>query len=166
MEHIFIPQLLKMPEQTHKFQLHDYIRDLKTLTPIKGSFQVSHRHNFLEVKLKADTILTLTCDRCLQTFNHRLQVDTTEIILLQYPVDEGFLPLEREIVAEDLCETLPPNGELDVEEWIYQQLSLAMPLRNLCSNDCEPPQREEHRHNLKIDERWSALVNLKSIIQE
>lgn len=166
MKNIFIPQLLKMPEQSYKFQLNDYISDLKTLTPIKGSFQVSHRHNFLELKLKADTIVTLTCDRCLQTFNHRLTVDTTEIILLQYPPDEASLPLEREIVSEDLCETLPPNGELAVEQWIYEQLSLAMPLRNLCGNDCQPPHREEHSHNMKIDERWSALANLKSIIRE
>lgn len=166
MENIFIPQLLKMPEQTHQFQLNDYISELKTLTPIKGNFQVTHHHNFLEVKLKADTILTLTCDRCLQTFNHRLTVDTTEIILLQNPPDEALLPLEREIISEDLWEALPPNGELAVEEWIYEQLSLAMPLRNLCGNDCQPPQREEHLSKMKIDDRWSALANLKSIMPE
>ena len=166
MENIFIPQLLKMPEQTHQFQLNDYIRDLDSLTPVKGIFRVTHRHNFLEVSLKADTILTLTCDRCLQTFNHRLKVDTTEIILLQYPENEDYLPLEREVMREDLSETLPPNGELIVEEWIYQQLSLAMPLRNLCGNNCQPPSIQKHSSNSKLDNRWSALADLKSILPE
>lgn len=166
MENIFIPQLLKMPEYTHQIQLNDYISDLNSLTPVKGIFRVTHCHNFLEISLKAETILTLTCDRCLQTFNHRLQVDTKEIILLQEPEDENSLPLEREIASEDLSETLPPNGELVVEEWIYQQLSLAMPLRNLCSNDCHTPTVQKDSQNSKSDNRWSALANLKSILPE
>ena len=167
MENIFIPQLLKMPEKTHQFQLNNYINELDSLTPVKGIFQVTHRHSFLEVSLKADTILTLTCDRCLQTFNHRLEVETKEIIFLQDPQDEDSLPLEREILSEDLCETLPPNGELAVEKWIYEQLSLAMPLRNLCGNDCQPPSIEKHSQtSTTLDDRWSALANLKSIMPE
>ena len=166
MDNILIPQLLKMPEQTYKLEFSDYISDLSTLTPVKGIFIVKHRHNFLEVFLQAETILTLICDRCLQTFNHRLSVDTTEIILLQYPIDDMALPLEREIVSEDLCETLAPNGELAVETWIYEQLSLAMPLRNICGNNCQPPQEEKDINQVKIDNRWSALANLKSIMPE
>ncbi len=169
MKNILIPQLLKMPQQTYQFELNDYIKELETLTPIKGIFQVSHRHNFLEVTLLADTILTLRCDRCLQTFNHRLRVNTSEIILLQYAFDESLLPVEREILSEDLSETLPPNGELDVKAWIYEQLSLAMPLKNICENDCKPPQIQEKQQtnqSAKTDNRWSALANLKSLIQE
>ncbi len=167
MDNIFIPQLLKMPERTYEFQLNDYISELETLTPVKGSFRVTHSHNYLEITLKADTILTLTCDRCLQTFNYRLTVDTTEIILLQHPPDNFSLPLEREIVTEDLSETLPPNGELIVQSWIYEQLSLAMPLRNLCGNDCQPPSPEEDNNDeITKDDRWSALASLKSIMPE
>ena len=167
MENIFIPHLLKMPEQTLKFEFNQYISDLDSLTPVKGSFQVSHRYNFLEVTLKAETILTLICDRCLQTFNHRLEVDTQEIILLQFPQPEESIPLEREIVSEDLCETLAPTGELAIEQWIYEQLSLAMPLKNLCGNDCQPPFNGENDHQkLPADDRWSALASLKSIMPE
>ena len=166
MEHIFIPHLLKMPERTQRFQLNDYITGLNSLTPVKGNFRVSHHHNFLELSLKAETILTLTCDRCLQSFNHRLKVDTQEIILLQFPEEEASLPLEREIISEDLCETLPPTGELAVEQWIYEQLSLALPLRNLCGNDCHPPARDDNAHKTLRDDRWSALASLKSIIPE
>ena len=166
-ENIFIPQLLKMPEGTCQIPLNDYINDLQTLTPVKGSFRVTHCQSFLEVELQADTILTLVCDRCLQTFNHRLSVDTQEVILLQYDRNESSLPLEREIMSEDLSETLPPNGELNVQEWIYEQLSLAMPLKNVCGNDCQTPQEiEKEGQNQKIDDRWSALNQLKSFISE
>jgi uncharacterized protein len=166
MEKIYIPRLLKMPEQKEEIKLNHQISGLNSLTPVRGIFQVAHRGNFLELQLQADTILTLTCDRCLQTFNHRLKVDTSEIILLK--VEEAVLnyPLEREIITEDLSETLPPDGELIVDEWIYEQLSLAMPLRNLCTNDCKPPKLEVKEDSPIKDNRWSGLSSLKSLIKE
>ncbi|WP_330205090.1 DUF177 domain-containing protein [Cyanobacterium sp. Dongsha4] len=164
METIYIPQLLKMPEQTMKIKLCDRISGLTTLIPVKGIFQVRHGGNFLELQLQADTILTLTCDRCLQTFNYRLKVDTSEIIYLKYEAElDQYYPPEREITGEDLWESLPPDGELIIEEWIYQQLSLAIPLRSLCSNDCQPPGKTSTDNN-KNDQRWSALANLKSLM--
>lgn len=164
MEKIYIPRLLKMPEQKEEIKLNHQISGLKTLTPIRGIFEVVHRGNFLELYLQADTILTLTCDRCLQTFNHRLEVDTSEIILLKEENNDENLPLEREILTEDLSETLPPDGQFIVEEWIYEQFSLAMPLRSFCDNDCQPPQNISLENNTIKDSRWSALANLKSLI--
>ena len=159
MEKIYIPRLLKMPEQKEEIKLNHQISGLNTLTPVKGIFQVAHRGNFLELELQVNTILTLTCDRCLQTFNYRLEVDTSEIILLQEAETDFNLPLEREIISENLSETLPPNGELMVEEWIYEQLSLSMPLRNLCSNNCQPPS-VKHNSMTIGDSRWSSLSSL------
>lgn len=166
MEKIYIPRLLKMPEQKEEIKLNHQISGLNSLTPVRGIFQVAHRGNFLELQLQADTILTLTCDRCLQTFNHRLKVDTSEIILLKVEEADLNYPLEREIITEDLSETLPPDGELIVDEWIYEQLSLAMPLRNLCGNDCQPPAIEKKEDNTIKDNRWSGLSSLKSLIKE
>jgi uncharacterized protein len=166
MEKIYIPRLLKMPEQKEEIKLNHQISGLNSLTPVRGIFQVAHRGNFLELQLQADTILTLTCDRCLQTFNHRLKVDTSEIILLKVEEADLNYPLEREIITEDLSETLPPDGELIVDEWIYEQLSLAMPLRNLCGNECQPPKLEVQEDTTIKDNRWSGLSTLKSLIKE
>ncbi|BAQ63416.1 DUF177 domain-containing protein [Geminocystis sp. NIES-3709] len=161
MEKIYIPRLLKMPEQKEEIILNHQIAGLNSLTPVRGIFQICHRGNFLELQLQADTILTLTCDRCLQTFNHRLEVDTSEIILLKQQETDLNYPLEREILTEDLSETLPPDGEFIVDEWIYEQLSLGMPLRNLCGNDCQPPAIEAQEDTTIKDNRWSALSRLK-----
>jgi uncharacterized protein len=160
MEKIFIPRLLKMPEQKEEIALNHQISGLDSLTPVRGFFQVAHRGNFLELQLQAHTILTLTCDRCLQSFNHRLEVDTSEIILLKEEEPLVSYPLEREIISEDLSETLPPDGELIVDEWIYEQLSLAMPLRILCGNDCQAPVIKGQDHDRIKDDRWSSLASL------
>lgn len=168
METIYIPQILKMPEQTMEIKIDARISGLDTLTPVKGLFLVRHGGNFLELQLQVNTILTLNCDRCLQTFNYRLEVDTSEIIYLKHdtPLKEDY-PLEREISREDLWESLPPDGELMVEEWIYEQLSLAIPLHSLCSNNCQPPGKTSTAINLdNNDNRWSVLANLKSLIDK
>lgn len=163
MDIIYIPQLLKMPERSQSLQFNQYISGLESLTPVKGIFKIRHGGNFLDLKLEADTIITLTCDRCLQTFNHRLKVDYSEIILLNDQADSDFnLPLEREISEEDLWESLPSDGELNIDEWIYEQLSLALPLRSLCGNDCQPPTISDSQitPSAIVDKRWASLAKL------
>jgi len=161
MEKIHIPQLLKMPQHSDRFSFKENIRGLETLTPVKGTCTIFHRGGFLEIELEANTILTLKCDRCLQTFNHRLEVDTSEIIWLNSNLEnEQHLPLEREISGDDLCESLPPDGYFEVQTWIYEQMSLALPLRKLCGQECSPPAISDE---LTIrDSRWAALTSLKS----
>jgi uncharacterized protein len=166
-EQIYIPHLLKMPEQRQEIILDDQISGLQTLTPIRGNFSITHKGTFLDLRLTVDTILTLTCDRCLQTYNHRLAVQTSEIVWLDYNKDQDLnIPLERQILQEDLCESLAPNSNFAVEEWIYEQLSLAMPLRQLCGNNCQAPIKNDQNQENSIDNRWSALASLKSLIQE
>ncbi|HIK38247.1 MAG: YceD family protein [Geminocystis sp.] len=162
METIHLPQLLKMPERTMVLRLCHRIAGLDTLTPVRGLFTIRHGGNFIELSLVADTIITLVCDRCLQTFNHRLSVDTSEIIYLK---EEPQNPLpEREITWEELCETLPPDSEFLIEDWIYQQLCLALPLRNICSNNCSIPPYSST--GPEVDSRWSALAQLKHLLPD
>ncbi|MEB3248425.1 MAG: DUF177 domain-containing protein, partial [Merismopediaceae bacterium] len=56
--------------------------------------------------------------------------------------------------------SLPPDGHFDVENWIYQQFSLALPLRQLCGKNCQPPVVTAQEAN-PLDQRWSALEILK-----
>jgi uncharacterized protein len=165
MEAIYIPQLLKMPAKQEEISLNSLISGLKTLTPVRGILLITHGGTFLQVELRAETIFTLTCDRCLQQYNHRLKVETSEIIWLENDLQlDKKIPLEREISSEDLSETLPPDGYFEVESWLYEQISLAMPMRQLCGKDCQPPPAL-NTDNL-IDSRWASLASLKSLIKD
>jgi uncharacterized protein len=88
MEAIYIPQLAKAPEQTEYIQVKEYFSALETLTPIQGNLRVVHRGNYLEVSAHAETIVTLSCDRCLQQYNHRLSIDPVELIWLEEPDED------------------------------------------------------------------------------
>jgi uncharacterized protein len=162
MESIYVPHIAKAPEQTWKIVIQDYLADLETLTPVQGTLQARHGGNFLEVKAKAEAIITLTCDRCLQQYNHRVIVNTSEIIWLQEPevLDEPML--EREVALDDLVESLSPQGHFQPEAWLYEQFCLSLPQRQLCDRQCQGIAFENPDVPAQpIDNRWASLQSFK-----
>ncbi len=163
MEVIYIPQLLKAPDRTEEITLDEPIAGLNTLTPVKGAIVITHGGTYLEVSAKAETIITVVCDRCLANYNHRLSLETREIIWLDENADkQETLPnLEKEVTLEDLSEKLHPRGYFDPDSWLYEQLSLAMPLQKLCGTDCQGTAIATSDTQPVIDSRWATLAALK-----
>lgn len=167
MDAIYIPQLIRAPEQTEEVEIQHHLPDLATLTPAQGLVRVTHRGNYLEVRGQAEAIVTLSCDRCLQQYNHRIVVDASELIWLEKtsydPEIEG---VEREVALEDLVETLDPEGYFQPLEWLYEQFCLAIPPRQLCDPACKGIQIDPEPELLKpIDHRWAGLQSLKEHLQ-
>ncbi|EKV02435.1 putative metal-binding protein [Leptolyngbya sp. PCC 7375] len=168
MQRIYIPHLIKDPSKTRIIEVDDYLSDLETLTPVKGLIHIQHRGNFLEVSAQAETIATLTCHRCLQNYNARIQVDTSEFIWLQEPQPESYAE-EVEVSLDDLVETLPPQGHFEPAKWLYEQLCLAMPQRQLCDQSCEGipnPVARSDDASAETDQRWAALSALKQQLSD
>ncbi|ASC69271.1 hypothetical protein XM38_001980 [Halomicronema hongdechloris C2206] len=165
MDAVYIPQLVRAPNQTQVISIQEYLADLETLTPVRGDVSVSHQGNYLQVSGQAETIVTLTCHRCLQNYNHRLLVETQELIWLENSQEKVAAPLEQEVTTEDLVETLPPNGYFHPNTWLYEQLCLALPQRQLCASDCPGVSAKESSGEVPssglADQRWSALAALK-----
>lgn len=162
MEVIYIPQLLKTPEHKLEIPIDECIAGINTLTPIRGIIIVCHGGTFLEVKVNAHTIMTLSCDRCLQQYNHRLELKNSEIIWLEKNADEfEDLPLEREVHVEDLSESLPIDGHFDPNKWLYEQICLSLPIRQICGENCPgAPEIKEEKTPTIIDSRWVSLQKL------
>jgi uncharacterized protein len=163
MEAIHIPRLTKAPERTEVIEFRENLPDLETLTPVQGTLKVSHHGNYLEVSAKAETITTLTCHRCLQQYNYRVLLDTSELIWLEESTGvPDALDVEREGTVEDLVEMLPPNGYFSPATWLYEQLCLAIPQRQLCDAACEGIAPPTNGHaGPAIDRRWALLESLK-----
>ena len=167
MEPIYIPHLTTTPARTRVIDFEEFIQDLETLMPVKGKLKITHSGNYLEVLGNCEAIITLTCHRCLQQYNHRIKIQPKEIIWLDAAIEETDSgPAEREIAPEDLVETLSPQGHFDPTEWVYQQLCLAIPYQQLCQNNCQGIQLTSNQvtssEPTPIDSRWSALENLKN----
>ncbi|MGK7905493.1 MAG: DUF177 domain-containing protein [Hormoscilla sp.] len=165
MEPIYIPNLAKAPDRTLSLEVRDRLPGLESLTAVTGRMAVKHQQNYLEVSAVAETIITLTCDRCLQQYNHRLKVDTSELIWLDEAaiLQDADMPLEREVVLEDLVEVLHPRGYFYPDEWLYEQLCLSMPQRQLCDRKCPGIQlgHDSRESQPLLDRRWAGLAGLK-----
>ncbi|HBE16446.1 MAG TPA: metal-binding protein [Cyanobacteria bacterium UBA11149] len=170
MEAIHIPFLLKLPQHTDVIEVNESIEGLETLTPVRGRLEVTHEGNYLDVSAEAETIITLTCDRCLKQYNHRLTLNISELVWLDSSANEPDNgPLEREILLEDLVETLHPQGYFDPNIWLYEQLCLAIPPRQLCDSKCagilaterDTASSTDGLHHSPTDRRWQALEIFK-----
>ncbi|MEA5466414.1 YceD family protein [Leptothoe sp. PORK10 BA2] len=167
-QRIYIPHLVKDPGKTRIIEVNDYLSELETLTPVKGRIQIQHRGTFLDVAAQAETIATLSCHRCLKNYNTRIQVDTSEFIWLQEPQPEAHGE-EVEVGLDELIETLPPQGHFEPGQWLYEQLCLAIPQRQICDPACKGishPLASEEDANTATDQRWSALSALKQQLSD
>lgn len=163
MEPIYIPRLTKLKDGSETVEFKELMPDLETLTPVQGAVRVTHKGNFLEASVQADTIITLCCDRCLQQYNHRLSVETTEFLWLtdgEAAIDPEDIPLDEDLIIEEMVETLPKDGYFDVGNWVYEQLCLELPQRKLCSADCGGIPLAANQTE-QTDARWSALEALR-----
>ena len=163
MELISIPSLLKKTDRTESIQFEEFISDLETLTPVRGYLQVTHHGNYLEVKGKSETIITLTCDRCLKQYNYKLAIAPKELIWLdKVTTEKEFFHIEAENSVEHLVESLPPDGDFNPREWVYEQVCLAVPPRKLCDKNCQGIKLSDMDTSSSVlDSRWSALEALK-----
>ncbi|NET44121.1 DUF177 domain-containing protein [Okeania sp. SIO2B3] len=163
MEVIHIPSLLKKTDQTEAIKFEEFISDLETLTPVRGYLQVTNHGNYLEVKGELETIITLTCDRCLKQYNYKLAIAPKELIWFkEIQEQKDLFHIEVENSVEDLVETLPPDGYFNPREWVYEQLCLAVPPRKLCDKNCQGIKLSDINGSSSIlDRRWAALESIK-----
>jgi uncharacterized protein len=172
METIFIPHLLRCEDHTLKIPIDQSVLDLATLTPVRGELVIKHQGTFLNVSATADTIINLACDRCLNQYNQRLSLDAQEIIWLDATADDDYKgPIELRVDFDDLIESVTPNGHFAPEEWLYEQLCLALPHRQLCDKNCtglgkgdELPVADANL--VSLDGRWGSLASLKNQLPE
>lgn len=164
-------QELRLLSEGRHWQVDQPLRELESLTPVRGELTAVHRGNILELSGEASTIVTLRCDRCLQHFNHPLSFRHQEVVWLGEQAREQGIDAVAvmeggsevlELDPDGLCESLDPSGDFDPEHWLFEQLSLQLPLVNRCGSDCPGPDLQAAEAVAEpIDPRWAALKKLQ-----
>lgn len=156
-----LPELRLQAEGRH-WLVEQPIAGLDTLTPVRGELRALHHQSVLEVEGNLETIVTLCCDRCLGHFNHPLSAEVRELIELRGAEEAASSPASAEAFVEagELDERLDPQGRFDPEHWIFEQLSLRLPLVNRCGPDCPGP-ASWGSAEAASDPRWAALQGLR-----
>lgn len=157
-------QELRLQREARLWRVDQRVEELESLTPVRGWLSARHADPVLEVEGEAETVVTLCCDRCLTDFNHVLRFRGEERLWLGDADQLGDDPANDELI-----ESLDPRGNFDPARWLFEQLSLQLPLQNRCGPDCPgpamPPDPGESSGSAStppgpedpIDPRWSAL---------
>jgi len=161
-------QELRLLAEGRRWQVEQHLSALHSLTPVRGSLSAVHRGTVLELEGEASTIVTLCCDRCLQHYNHPLSFRTRELLWLGEQARQAGLspdtasePGVLDLEVDDLCESLDPSGSFEPEHWLFEQLSLQLPLVNRCGDDCPGPPSPAGAGGEAVDPRWAALRQLQ-----
>lgn len=141
----------------HLEALPEMPSDLGSLAgPLHADVHMELRGPHLLMKAKAQGDLSLVCHRCLKDFAYHTDLRIDEHMVVQ---DE--LPTEEiEWEADTVSETIPPNGSLDLVDWLRQHLILNLPAKQLCDAACAVPQSAEQGET-RGDPRWAALQQLQ-----
>jgi uncharacterized protein len=169
-----LPELQRC-EQGRRWEVNRHLAELASLTPVRGHLQAVHRGTVLEVEGEGATIVTLCCHRCLQHYNHALSARAHELIWLGQglpPGAEGGAAEALDLEAGALTDCLDPRGSFDPEHWLFEQLSLQLPLVNRCGPACPGPPAYRNPESpaagggpasqgaVAADPRWAALAQL------
>ncbi len=151
-----LPELRALGEGKH-WPVEQRLAELDTLTPVRGELHATHHGTALEVSAAVETIVTLCCARCLRQFNHALRAEVRELIAFRGGPDaaDGL----EDAVGEELDDRLDPQGAFDPERWLFEQLSLRLPLVNRCGDDCPGPDSWSSAPAAG-DPRWASLRTL------
>lgn len=160
-----------LSEGVHEFDFdvdNSFFESLEYSDIKKGDLKVNivlnKKSTFLELDFQINGNVELLCDRCLDDYNQPIEY-------------EGKLYVKFSEAGEDLADdviTLSPSEyELDLSHYIYESISLSIPLKRVHPDDedgnvtCDPKMLEKLK-NFKIDEpaddnidpRWEDLRNL------
>jgi uncharacterized protein len=133
---------LKEKEQAEAFshsyapgevELEDEGARLVSDAEVQGS--ASRKGEEVRVRGSIKTEVELLCDRCAAPVRTPLEVEFDARFIPQAAAADGTDNVE--LLAEDLGLAAYEGDAVDVDELVREQITLALPLRNLCREDCK-----------------------------
>ena len=134
----------------------------------KGDLKVNvvllKKSTFLELDFDITGFVELVCDRCLDEFKQKIKYKGKLFVKFS-EADED--------LAEDVIILMPGEHELDISHYIYESISLSIPLKRVHPRDkkgnptCDPEMLNRLKNYIidepaekNVDSRWDDLKNL------
>jgi uncharacterized protein len=110
-----------------------------TLTaPVRGKLIASSTGQVLLLEGAADTEVEMVCFRCGETYRQPVHAEFQEDFVVHPPQQHGQAALiEEEDVAPEGRLFFEGTLDLNLEELLRQSILVALPLKPLCSDDCQ-----------------------------
>lgn len=116
-------------EQVLKPESLNFYRQALYPHPLRVEVELNKFERNIQGSIRVETTARYECDRCLTVYERPLALDFN----LLFRIGKDTLQTEEDEVVVLPAETV----ELDLSEWIQEQLVLAIPMKMLCSKDCK-----------------------------
>jgi uncharacterized protein len=139
---ISVDEIRALPGQRLNLDFNETLSDTACVKPVVGEVFVSLGVTGVKLTGRVVTLLKLHCDRCLRPYFQSLNVELDErLVPRQYFEGET---RERELLRDDFVELMPEDGVLDINDIVYQAVTLATPSYCFCGTECPgPPKADE-----------------------
>ncbi len=172
-----IDELRTLPQQKLILSFKESIDNIDAVKPVLGEFTLVASTTGIRITGQVQTLLKLTCDRCLRPYFLNISLPIEDFFReqeTQHYREPEKMPRERELTAEDFQEELTEEGNLDITDLVYQAVTLATPVSHLCGDDCPGPafpdaetkssslakSKDDKDKDHPIDPRWKNLKTL------
>ena len=152
-----------------ELQLEDELTRLTSEAKVEG--RASKRREQVRLEGKINASVEVRCDRCLAPV----------VVPVNADFDVAYIPAEldetereaTELQEDELIFAVYEGDSIDIDELAREQLLLALPLRQLCREDCKglcPTCGADLNSQTcdceqqEIDPRWAALAALKKTV--
>ena len=129
---------------------------------IKVKIELERRTDLLNLRVSMDGTVEQVCDRCGNTYNQEISDERNLVVNLNA---ESFQD------EDDLISLPSTYSELDLSQYIYEYIALAIPHRKICPDQpgCDPEvlarlkqlDSDNQKESSTNDPRWDVLKNFK-----
>ena len=167
--HYNLAQLLREPTgSTRDYEVDDlFVGPEGGMDRAQGWVRVIRTHQGFIVRAELETLVSLTCSRCIDSFESRSKLTMEEET---FPNDDSETDQTIELAEETLGEIhLDDQHVLDMGEVVRQYVLTAVPIKPLCCEECSGlcPEcganlnKEKCKCNTApVDPRWGSLAEL------
>ena len=164
-----LAQLLREPTgSTRDYEVDDlFVGPEGGMDRAQGWVRVIRTHHGFIIRAELETLVSLTCSRCIDSFESRSELTMEEET---FPIDDSETDQTIELAEETLGEIhLDDQHVLDMAEVVRQYVLIAVPIKPLCCEECSGlcPEcgtnlnKEKCKCNTaSVDPRWGSLAGL------
>ena len=161
---ISIDDIKNAKDHSLKINFENEVKDLSTDGPVRAELIFSAFGSYIQVKGQIVANVKLICDRCLKNFLKKFEVDVDETYILgsAKSAKDAHSGQEIELKDGDFITELHGEDGIDVEDLIYQSVTLNIPNPSVCDINCNgSPEMEKYIKKEISDPRLEVFKNLK-----
>lgn len=157
---ISIDDIKNSKTQSLKVNFSNEIKGLDTDGPVEVELIFSAFGSHINAKGLIVANVKLQCDKCLKQFVEKIEVEVDETYMLGRI--NGADGHEIELKEGDFVTELNGDDEVDIEDLIYQSVTLSLPNPSVCDINCiGDPELEKYLKKEVTDPRLDVFKNMK-----